>query len=60
MGARTNPDIQCAGISINTSGLPVGERTNYLAALSKETSLPCVDPLIEGCDEIVEYIRKHC
>jgi len=59
MGARTNPDIRCIAISVNTSGLPVGERTHYLAALSQHTGLPCVDPLIDGCGAIVEAIKQH-
>jgi len=59
MGRRTNPDIRCVGISVNTSGLARTERTNYLASLSEETGLPCVDPLIEGCGTIVEYIQRN-
>ncbi len=58
MGQRTNPDIRCVGISVNTSGLPTHERADYLARLSEETGLPCVDPLIDGCGEIVEYIKR--
>jgi uncharacterized NAD-dependent epimerase/dehydratase family protein len=58
MGQRTNPDIRCVGISVNTSGLPTDERADYLATLSEETGLPCVDPLIDGCGAIVEYIKR--
>jgi uncharacterized NAD-dependent epimerase/dehydratase family protein len=60
LGRRTNPDIQCVGISINTSGLPAGERLAYLDKLSAETGLPCVDPLTDGCRAIVEHIQNHC
>jgi uncharacterized NAD-dependent epimerase/dehydratase family protein len=56
-GRRTNPGIRCVGISVNTSGLPPAERADWLANLSAETGLPCVDPLIEGCGTIVEYIN---
>ncbi len=56
MGRRTNPEIQCAGISVNTSMLPTQQREPYLADLSIQTGLPCVDPLIDGCSKIVEYI----
>jgi uncharacterized NAD-dependent epimerase/dehydratase family protein len=59
MGRRTNPDIRCVGISVNTSYLPNSERTDYLADLSKETGLPCVDPLIDGCNAIVNFIRDR-
>ena len=58
MGKRTNPDIRCVGISVNTSNLPADERADYLARLSEETGLPCVDQLIDGCGPIVEYIKQ--
>ena len=58
-GRRTNPAIRCVGISINTSALPAAERVAYLPRLSAETGLPCVDPLIEGCGAIVEYIQQQ-
>jgi uncharacterized NAD-dependent epimerase/dehydratase family protein len=58
LGRRTNPDIQCVGISVNTSALEKHDRGNYLAALSKDTGLPCVDPLIDGCGAIVEHIQQ--
>ena len=56
MGRRTNPEIQCVGISVNTSMLPIPQREPYLADLSNQTGLPCVDPLIDGCSKIVKYI----
>jgi len=59
MGRRTNPGIRCVGISVNTSNLPAGERSTYLSKLSIETGLPCVDPLIDGCGKIVEYINQQ-
>ena len=59
MGRRTNPAIRCVGVSVNTSALSEEERTTYLAELSAQTGLPCVDPLIDGCGEIVRYIRQH-
>jgi uncharacterized NAD-dependent epimerase/dehydratase family protein len=58
LGSRTNPDIRCVGISINTSKLPANERAEYLARMSEETGLPCVDPIIDGCDAIVEHITQ--
>jgi uncharacterized NAD-dependent epimerase/dehydratase family protein len=59
MGRRTNPDIRCVGISVNTSALPTAERPGYLAALAKETGLPCCDPVIDGCDAIVANVRRE-
>ena len=58
MGKRTNPDIRCVGISIITSSLSTNERELYLAKLSKETGLPCFDPIIDGCDAVINYINK--
>ena len=58
-GRRTNPEIRCVGISVNTSGLPASGRQAYLSDLSKETGLPCVDSLIDGCSAIVEYINQQ-
>ncbi len=57
-GRRTNPDIRCVGISVNTSKLATDRRTEWLAQLSAETGLPCVDPLIDGCAPIVERLRE--
>lgn len=59
LGRRTNPAIRCVGISVNTSGLPGSGRSDYLDRLSAKTSLPCVDPLIDGCDAIVNYINEQ-
>jgi len=58
LGSRTNPAIGCVGISVNTSKLPVAERLDYLTNLSKQTGLPCIDPLIDGCGAIVEHIQQ--
>jgi uncharacterized NAD-dependent epimerase/dehydratase family protein len=58
MGRRTNPDIRCVGITVNTSGLPAGERRPWLDALAQETGLPCCDPVIDGCGTIAEHIRN--
>lgn len=57
-GRLTNPEIQCIGVAVNTSVLPAAERSPYLAALSAETGLPCVDPIADGCDAIVDYLRQ--
>ena len=58
LGQRTNPDISCVGISINTSGLHKDKRQEYLDNLQKETGLPCVDPLMDGCGIIVDYLNE--
>lgn len=59
IGKRTNAGIRCVGISVNTSSLPSDERRPWLDDLSKETGLPCVDPLIDGCSAIVRRIQTE-
>ncbi len=58
MAQLTNPEVRCVGVSVNTSGLSVDERTPYLTALAAETNLPCVDPIIDGCDVLVIEIQR--
>ncbi len=58
LGRHTNPDVRCVGISVNTSKLDSEKRLQYLMKLAQETGLPCVDPLIDGCDAIVDYMRE--
>jgi uncharacterized NAD-dependent epimerase/dehydratase family protein len=55
-GRRTNRAIRCVGVSFNTSGLPPDRRVDYLADRSAVTGLPCVDPLVDGCGAIVDYL----
>ena len=52
----TNPNVCCVGVSVNTSGLDAERRASYLAELSAELGLPCVDPIQDGCDAIVDKI----
>ena len=55
-GRLTNPEIRCAGISVNTSRLSAAERTEYLAKIQDESGLPCVDPIATGVGPLVDYI----
>ncbi|MCP4010269.1 MAG: DUF1611 domain-containing protein [Proteobacteria bacterium] len=57
-GQRVNPAIRCVGISVNTSALQEQDRRQYLDDLSEQTGVPCVDPMIDGCAAIVEYIQS--
>jgi uncharacterized NAD-dependent epimerase/dehydratase family protein len=59
MGSRTNPAIRCVGISVNTSKLAADQRVDYLQGLSADTGLPCIDPIIDGCQAIVANIRQQ-
>jgi len=56
MGRRTNPAIRCVGVSVNTMPLPPDERAGWLRDLSRRIGLPCVNPLVEGPDAIVDKL----
>jgi D-glutamate N-acetyltransferase len=56
LGRRTNSEIRCAGVSVNTSGLSEEDRAAYLDKLATEVALPCVDPVIHGCAEIARLL----
>ncbi len=58
IGQLTNPAIRCVGISVNTSQLDATERESYLAGLSAEYGLPCVDPLVNGTSAIVNHLKN--
>lgn len=58
IGTLTNPDIECVGVSVNTSSLKPDQRETYLVELSKKMGLPCVDPLITGTEPIVRNLQK--
>lgn len=57
-GRLTNRQVQFAGLSINTSGLPAADRVAYLKKLVRETGLPCVDPMIDGSGAIARYLTE--
>lgn len=57
IGALTNPDIECVGVSVNTSPLKPENRTSYLSELSAKLGLPCVDPLHTGTGSIVGKLQ---
>lgn len=59
MGALTNENICCVGVCINTAGLSNDARNRVMAAIRQKTNLPCVDPLVEGVDLIVDELL-HC
>ena len=58
LARRTNPESRCVGVSVNTSCLPASERKKYLHQLRAETNLPCVDPILDGCESIVEELMR--
>jgi uncharacterized NAD-dependent epimerase/dehydratase family protein len=51
-GRLTNPNIRCAGLSINSSSLSDAERAAYFAQLNAQLELPVCDPLRTGVDPL--------
>jgi uncharacterized NAD-dependent epimerase/dehydratase family protein len=56
LGRRTNPDIRCVGVTVNTSGLPENARKHFLVKLATDIGLPCVDPVNDGCAAIARQL----
>lgn len=48
LGARLNPDIRCAGVSLNTSSLSEAEAERVMDATSAQLGLPAADPIRGG------------
>jgi uncharacterized NAD-dependent epimerase/dehydratase family protein len=60
LGARTNPAIRCAGVSLNTSKLSESEARSLIAAESARLNMPVADPVRSGeeFDRLVENCLK--
>ena len=56
MARLTNPAVQAVGVSVNTSQVPGDQRQALLDRLSEETGLPCVDPIIDGVQPIIDRL----
>jgi uncharacterized NAD-dependent epimerase/dehydratase family protein len=48
LGRVTNPDIRCAGISLNTAQLGADEAQGEMARVEKQLALPVADPMRGG------------
>jgi uncharacterized NAD-dependent epimerase/dehydratase family protein len=55
-GRVTSPDIRCAGISINTAGLPASLAERLLGQTADAFGLPSVDPVRGGVAAIVDRL----
>jgi uncharacterized NAD-dependent epimerase/dehydratase family protein len=55
-GRLTNPEVRCAGISINTSALDASTADSLLKQTADAFGLPCVDPVRGGVAEIVDRL----
>jgi uncharacterized NAD-dependent epimerase/dehydratase family protein len=58
IGKLTNPGIRCVGVALNTSKVPPAERATVLTEFATETGLPCVDPIIDGVEPIIDRIES--
>ena len=58
LGRVTNPDIRCAGISLNTAKLAVAEAESEMAKVEKRLALPVADPMRGG--ESFERLLDAC
>jgi uncharacterized NAD-dependent epimerase/dehydratase family protein len=56
IGASTNPNIRCIGLSVNTKELSESEALDYLEHLSKKFELPATDPIRFGVKSIVKAL----
>lgn len=56
LGRRTNPDIRCGGVSLNTAGLSPQEAEAVIESESKRLGLPVADPIRGGAafDRLIE------
>jgi uncharacterized NAD-dependent epimerase/dehydratase family protein len=48
LGRRTNPNIRCAGVSLNTSGMSEEQAKAVMAGESARLGLPVADPIRGG------------
>lgn len=58
LGRRTNPNIRCGGISLNTSALSESDARILLAAESARLNLPVADPIRGGIE--FEQLLDNC
>lgn len=58
LGARTNPAIRCAGVSLNTSALSEAEAEALCASEGARLGLPVADPMRGG--EAFERLLDNC
>lgn len=54
LGRRTNPDIRCGGISLNTSQFSEEEARRAIERIARETGLPVADPMRSGLRRLAE------
>jgi len=53
----TNPEVVCAGVSIDTSSMEEDAATEFLDELEDMLSVPCVDPIKTGVQPIIDRLE---
>lgn len=56
LAKRTNPSVQCVGISLNTSGMTRAQRDDYVTEARNDLGLPVFDPIRDGVAEVVDLM----
>ena len=57
LGKLTNPEVECAGIALNTSNI-LDKSEDIKKLLSDKHSVPCLDPLKDDLSDIINLIIK--
>jgi uncharacterized NAD-dependent epimerase/dehydratase family protein len=55
----TNPQARFVGLSVNTSGIPEGDRHHYLGEVADRFGLPAVDPFWQGAGPLVDELQRQ-
>lgn len=58
LARRTNPQVRCGGVSLNTANLTESAAARALSELEAQLGLPCADPLRGGA--AVERLIRSC
>jgi uncharacterized NAD-dependent epimerase/dehydratase family protein len=52
----TNPEVRCAGVSLNTASLDEEARRVAIDSTQQRLGLPCIDPAVTGADAIAAVL----
>lgn len=58
IGKRTNPEIRCIGISVNSSSLGEEDALQQISELEKSYGLPVTDPIRFGVEKLTKAILE--
>lgn len=58
LGRRTNPNIRCVGISLNTSRFSDADAASVMNEIQSRLGLPCVDPIRNSVDPILDELLR--